>query len=93
MNIETRTKYDDFILSVAKEIAEEQDNCNNLDYKLPILNEYYMFFNNDFFANEILPVVVAQIINLGKSKRVGKFDNESPKSYKRFVNRRDKLNF
>lgn len=87
MNKETKQLYDKLVLAIAKEIAEEQGDCNNLDYQKPILSEYYYLFNNDFFYQEIVPVVICQIINLGKSQRVGKFDNEMPPSYKRRLNR------
>ena len=87
MNTETRKHYDNLILAIAKEIAEEQDDCNNLNYKKPLLQEYYYLFNNDFFNEEIIPIVKAQIENLGKSKRVSKFDNEMPPSFKRKLKR------
>lgn len=84
MKYETRKKYDDFIRAFAAEIAEEQPNMNNIDYSLPLTKEYYNLLNYAFFDNEIAPVAKAISLNNKKTSPVGKWDNEAPRSYRRF---------
>lgn len=91
MNIETKRKYDELIKLIAGEIAEEQENMNNPDYKMPILNKYYMLFNTDFFDNEILTVAKSISKSMKKTPPVGKWDKEAPRSYRNFVKRMSKL--
>lgn len=91
MNFVIKRKYDELVRLIANEIAIEQDNMNNPDYRKPILDEYYRLFNIDFFGNEIMPVAKAISLNLKKTPPVGKWDNEAPKSYKRFEKQRAKL--
>ena len=91
MNFLIKRKYDELVRLIASEIATEQDNMNNPDYKKPILDEYYRLFNIDFFEKEIMSVAKAISLNLKKTPPVGKWDNEAPKSYRRFEKQRAKL--
>lgn len=68
MKSETRSLIENVIVAIAKEIALEQDDGNNIDYKKEITNEYWLLFNNSFWDNELLPVIKAQCSNLGKRK-------------------------
>lgn len=84
MKHETKRKYDDFIMALATEIAEEQLNMNNVDYSLPITDEAYKLFDYGYFEREILQVAKAISLNNKKTSPVGKWDKEAPKSYRRF---------
>ena len=84
MKYETKRKYDDFIRALATEIAEEQLNMNNVDYSLPITDEAYKLFEYGYFEREILQVAKAISLSNKKTPPVGKWDNEAPRSYRRF---------
>ena len=84
MKYETKRKYDDFIRALATEIAEEQLNMNNVDYSLPITDEAYKLFDYGYFEREILQVAKAISLSNKKTPPVGKWDNEAPRSYRRF---------
>ena len=84
MKYETKRKYDDFIRALATEIAEEQLNMNNVDYSLPITDEAYKLFDYGYFEREILQVAKAISLSNKKTPPVGKWDNETPRSYRRF---------
>lgn len=84
MKYETKRKYDDFIRALATEIAEEQLNMNNVDYSLPITDEACKLFDYGYFEREILQVAKAISLSNKKTPPVGKWDNEAPRSYRRF---------
>ena len=85
MNIEIRRKYDDFVSSLAEEIAKEQPNMNNVDYSLPITDEAYRLFDYGYFEREILQVAKAISLSNKKTPPVGKWDNEAPRCYRNYV--------
>ena len=84
MKHETRRKYDDFVRALAEEIAEEQPNMNNVDYSFPITDEACKLFDYGYFEREILQVAKAISLSNKKTPPVGKWDNEAPRSYRRF---------
>ena len=84
MKYETRRKYDDFVRALAEEIAEEQPNMNNVDYSFPITDEACKLFDYGYFEREILQVAKAISLSNKKTPPVGKWDNEAPRSYRRF---------
>ena len=90
MESETFIKLSAFIRAAANDIAEEQSDCRNIDWTLPHLKEFDLYFQN-FVENELLPAAKAISINKGITKPIGKFDKEAPTSFKRKQKRRDNL--
>ena len=90
MKCETFGKLNEFILSAANDIAEEQPDCRNIDWSLPVIKEFDLYFHN-FVEDELLPAAKAISINKGITKPAGKFDKEAPKSFKRKQKRTDNL--
>ena len=90
MKSETFGKLNQFILAAANDIAEEQPDCKNIDWSLPALKEFDLYFKN-FVEDELLPVAYAISINKGITMPTGKFDKEAPKSYRRKQKQMDNL--
>ena len=90
MKHETFIKLNDFIRAAANDIAEEQPDCKNIDWSLPALKEFDLYFKN-FVEDELLPVATAISINKEITLPTGKFDKEAPKSYRRHQKRMDNL--
>lgn len=70
-----------------KQIAEEQNDCKNIDYSKPRTREIYLKISE--IEQTLKDVAFAQSVNIGKTKPLG--DTGSPKSYKRWEARERKL--
>lgn len=70
-----------------KQIAEEQEDCKNIDYRKPITTDIYRKISE--FQETLKDVAFAQSVNMGKTKPLG--DTGSPKSYKRWEKRQREL--
>ena len=90
MKCGTFKKLNDFIAAAANDIAKEQPDCKNIDWSLPVIKEFDLYFHN-FVENELLPAAKAISINKGITKPAGKFDKEAPRSFKRKQKQMDNL--
>ena len=90
MKHETFIKLSIFVRAAANDIAEEQPDCKNIDWSLPALKEFDLYFKN-FVEEELLPVAYAISINKGITMPAGKFDKEAPRSYRRYQKQTDNL--
>lgn len=70
-----------------KQIAEEQGDCKNIDYRKPKTTNIYNKISE--FQETLKDVAFAQSVSIGKTKPLG--DTGSPKSYKRWEKKQREL--